>query len=137
MEFINQVLTEKGIVKIVENIDAYNIILNGKPMPEAVINSFGLEYDTLSALGITEEQINTDFKALINMISKGAVKVINAAKKEKMPRELSLPQRKKSSRRSAAKHRLFKQYRTLKLTMRFLMRYPKVLTQQVSPMVLA
>ena len=80
-EFINQVLTEKGIVKIVENIDVNNIILNGKPLPEAVINSFGLEYDTLSALGITEEQINTDFKALINMISKGAVKVINAAKK--------------------------------------------------------
>lgn len=80
-EFINQVLTEKGIVKIVENIDVNNIILNGKPLPEAVINGFGLEYDTLSALGITEEQINTDFKALINMISKGAVKVINAAKK--------------------------------------------------------
>lgn len=80
-EFVNQVLTEKGIEKIVENIDVNQVILNGKPLPETVINSFGLKYETLTDLGITEERINSAFEGVINLISKSAVKVINAAKK--------------------------------------------------------
>ncbi len=80
VEFINQTLTSDGIEKIIENIDINQIILNGKPLPEAVINSFGLKYDTLSDLGISEERINTAFKSVVGLISKSAIKVIDAAR---------------------------------------------------------
>nr|MCR5263495.1 hypothetical protein [Clostridiales bacterium] len=66
-EFADTVATRESVERIVAGMDVSSIMIEGKSLPETVIGGFGLDYDILGLIGVSEEKINSAFTGVTSL----------------------------------------------------------------------